>query len=494
MLAPDDLPTQPIGYCCFDVVLLAGEGFTLTRRRHHRALVRWVEAGGSVCVATSGRCGSEHVAFLDRLARAGEGPAFFVGPDGELRRAVDDAARVAATFRCGLGRVVVAPMQALNEEYTASSEWREAVGFLWKVRRAQVAEITRGGAWKKLPPLKSHIVATPWQQQENLDDEAGRFSVGPLQVGTLIEDHLMPRRARPVPFGVIVLLLLAFVAVIGPVDYYLLRRLRLQRFTWVTFPCASVLFTVVTVLLSNYYMGTSDQRRTLAIIDVGTGNRVLRKNVFELVVAGTGMTARSEVRGGIFCPMDYRAFGREDMSYYYRMRRESVGENGRPGYRGRVPARYEVSQRLRQWTPQLNRILTIGLAEHELADVAVDFDAIDPFGSRAEVSASLRAAGFRPHDGELSVLHPRSVVDPGNSTATVVLGRASLGVRQLGRISARPAEGFFGLVSQISPTGGANFEDVSLLDASDLGARLVMLCVELDDGFAVYRRLYRRDE
>jgi hypothetical protein len=60
-------------------------------------------------------------------------------------------------------------------------------------------------------------------------------------------------------------------------------------------------------------------------------------------------------------------------------------------------------------------------------------------------------------------------------------------VRQL---SARPRMGLFSVVSQISPNGAGDYEDLSVLDPTDSEQWLLMVVVQRGDDYYVLRRLY----
>ena len=47
-MSPERLPTEPLGYCGFDLLLLFDEGFSSLRERQLLAILDWVDAGGSV--------------------------------------------------------------------------------------------------------------------------------------------------------------------------------------------------------------------------------------------------------------------------------------------------------------------------------------------------------------------------------------------------------------------------------------------------------------
>ncbi|MBI3098371.1 MAG: hypothetical protein HYY93_09045 [Planctomycetes bacterium] len=54
----------------------------------------------------------------------------------------------------------------------------------------------------------------------------------------------------PMPFGRVFLLLCVYLAVIGPLDYFLLKRLGHLEWTWFTLPCWVMLFSLVVYLVS----------------------------------------------------------------------------------------------------------------------------------------------------------------------------------------------------------------------------------------------------
>jgi hypothetical protein len=60
----------------------------------------------------------------------------------------------------------------------------------------------------------------------------------------------------------------------------------------------------------------------------------------------------------------------------------------------------------------------------------------------------------------------------------------------LAETCVRPRSGLFALVSRIAPTGGDNFEDLAVLDATDPNQWLLVVAVEQDGNLLIYRKLY----
>ena len=84
-LPPEELPTQPLAYTSFDVMVLTADAFKEAREGQLRALARWVKGGGSVCVFVTGGLRAQHISFLNELAGSSVvDPAFATDSAGNL--------------------------------------------------------------------------------------------------------------------------------------------------------------------------------------------------------------------------------------------------------------------------------------------------------------------------------------------------------------------------------------------------------------------------
>ncbi len=72
---------------------------------------------------------------------------------------------------------------------------------------------------------------------------------------------------------------------------------------------------------------------------------------------------------------------------------------------------------------------------------------------------------------------------PGLQTAAPILLLAA-------NASVRPAAGLFAIVTQISPTGNENLEDLTLLDQTDPQQWLFIAAVHRNSDWVVYRKLF----
>ena len=173
---------------------------------------------------------------------------------------------------------------------------------------------------------------------------------------------------------------------------------------------------------------------------------------------------------------------------------------GPPEIVGRIPSRYAVTQDVPQWTPQLNRLLVLG---SEPSPLEFDWNSVTDnelttVAGRQRLGQRLKAAVGR--DCDLRIYH-------GNEISVMQRGQygeiqISPGIQPVGPTgsenidfflqdaSVRMQGGLFGVVSQISPSGGDNFEDLALLDPSDDSQHLLVVAFRNGDEIYVYRRLY----
>jgi len=517
-LAPEELPARPLGYCSYDMVLLAGDGFSRLKKGQLEALGRWVGAGGSVCILPGSGVKDHHVDFLNGLADDAQ-PTFSRQPqmDADGRRsegdtsgqdvtirvhprssAVADAGTGIAMLHPGLGRAVVVTRPLDPDRDAGSPEWRRAVAFLWKVRRGQLNSVLETGKWQKRPEVsRPSRQDSDYREYEQGSGGQVRFHLMPIQVGAAFLKSLIPETVELVPFGLVVFILVLFVLAIGPLDYFILGKLKRRSLTWVVFPAVSIFFAVFTVYLSNLYMGRTDHRNSITFVDLGARGKVLRRSTYEVVFAAGNKTAVTEVSGGLFAALDHKEFGEAGESYRYYGRPARETDVPVPLIQGRMPSRFFVRQEIRQWTPQLNRFFSLAptLAGPAVPEgvkapegIKLDWDAIDPseLGSSGFARRVKKVIfGGRPGDACVRVYHGEAVTD-------VVIGRGgSFPSSIIDKACRRTRWGLFSVVSQVSPTGGPNFEDVSVLDSTDPAQRLLVVVKRVGGSYFVYRRLYR---
>lgn len=148
-LHPEDFPAYPLGYCCYDIVLLMEEGFSLLQEKSLAALSRWVQAGGSVCIVAGRNLKPYHITFLNDLSASSKtGHNFILDENGSPVPTSSFPDSGFGMYYAGLGRMVVVMKLPPKDELLTSPDWREAVAFLWKIRTDQMSTILSSGKWR----------------------------------------------------------------------------------------------------------------------------------------------------------------------------------------------------------------------------------------------------------------------------------------------------------------------------------------------------------
>jgi len=503
---PEALPVRPLGWCMYDIVVVPGAAFNQMRQRQLGALLRWVRAGGSLCVIPLARgMKPYHVDFLNDLAGGGE-DASFRGVGAELATGEDSPQDRVVMLRHGVGRAVIVTNHPRSVDLVAMRQWREAAAFLWKVRSGHVASLVDGGKWPvDLGGLPRQSVPGYWEDF-SVAEEGVDFRPQLVASSRQLLDSLMPTSLQVIPVGIMVAMLVLFLLAVGPFDYYVLGVLKCRRFTWVLFPATCVGFALFTVWLSNRYMGMSHRTGSVLFIDVGREGTVLRQSRYQMLFAPKARDLTTRVQGALFVQIGQRSLGSRGL---YVLEEPTRFEGGQaPRYSGWMPTDYTVRQRLRQWTPMLCRALSLAAAPP--AD-DLNWDAVGPAdfkSAQARGGAVAKLLAGRQFDGSLICFHGTNMFvmrsgDSVNKLASEARSRdlppsaqrrrtgSSLDSSFLKVACVRPHLGMFALVSQVSPTGGPDFEDLSVLDPTDGGQWLLVAVSGSGTDYVVQRRLYR---
>ena len=442
----EDFPAAPLALCAYDIVLLEHDGFALLREKQLAALARWVLAGGSLWVRPGETIEGAPGKFLaDLLAADGRAPAFDLNAAGLPTLPGEDGLLLA---RPGLGRLVIASLTPENEEDRLTPARKRAVAFLWKFRDAQMERVLKNRPFYP-PPTDTAARARTMNELRGL---------------------LMPESVRLVPLGWVVAILLGFILVVGPLDWFVLGRLKMRRLTWVLFPCVSAAFTFFTVWLAGKYMGAGSHRSALTITDLGLDGRVVRETRFELIFPARNEEFATEIQNALCEPVSSANLEGTDLG----------GSAGTTIYEGQFPARYRLRQQLRQWSPQLNRMTSIESRE-------------DDSGIAWEQIREMFPTGYGP-----AKVEPPLNFEP----AIYIFREGSWSMRWVGRLGptfdkdfvthcciAAPG-GLMSLAAQLSPNGAANFDDLALAEAGDKSISFLAVVRREGAGVHLFRKIF----
>jgi len=300
---------DPLALYPYNVVVLVGQHFSSLSARQLETLGTWVESGGGLVVVPTGALSEGHRSFLATLTGS-DRAHFQIDALGRLPQLPSSDPNWLIACHYGFGRALIlrsAPQFAPNpsDAVVAKSRWIRAVTFLWNVRAEQVDSILSTGFWVmpsppplKLAPNQSRLFATPDLKYASYGDPGGLKTEEPVAANNL-RDLLFPADVRVVPFGIVVGLLASFLVVAAPADYWILGWLRRRRYTWIVFPCVSLVFTALTVSIANYYSGNTDHRGSLVIVDVGQAGRALRTTRIVHVITADTHSLTAEIRDGL---------------------------------------------------------------------------------------------------------------------------------------------------------------------------------------------------
>jgi len=340
------------------------------------------------------------------------------------------------------------------------------------------------------------------------------LSYRPTFTGGAVVTSLMPAEMRIVPVGIVMMVLLGYVLIIGPGEYFILGKFNIRRFTWITFPLISIGFALIAFLISDYFMQTSYERKILTIYDLDAQGKPVKENQIELLFTGSYQQIETKIKSGLFTPLNHAELGMTQ-NYNVYARNMTPSLVGPPFYSGSIPTQYSVFQLMPQWTPQLNRII-----HNYPEDLLTSFDwseiQVDQLRSnqgRQELNKKVKASfgkqvqlviyqgapdgkvkKFKLYETKNNIQnHLRysktyALVNPMNQNHQRHPGQQHVQQSFMDDLCVRQQMGLFQIVSQTSPSGGKNYEDLSILDPSDPKQWLVVVNVPGEDQDIIYRQ------
>ena len=206
-----------------------------------------------------------------------------------------------------------------------------------------------------------------------------------------------------------------------------------------------------------------------------------------MVFAGRDRQVSTELRGTLWAALGR---GHDDEMYMYNQ--QGVQYRAYQGSRdttekapfiieGAWPGHFLVTQSVRQWQPELSRMLSLeplatkapvlSLPERGPQNVQV---------LTQKVQAALRQQNFNKCDTYALFW----------GTAGSVASNGFLPQELVYKLCKQENRGLFAAVSQVSPTGGSDFEDAPLLDSSAPEDCLIVAVMQDGDDIIMYRRLF----
>lgn len=544
-LRPQDFPQSALAYCQFDTVYVLSDTLALLRGPQLDALRQWVRAGGSIYLELPRTVEPAQLAFLKSLTEESPEPL----PWQLTRQGQIDVDALPPTpllsLRCNLGRALVRISDGEpREDPLDSPEFRGAFAEFWRLSPPRVAAVLDHGNWDLVLRGQQPRAAPNPNVFQFASPEATDQTESAQVLAQRIGDYLSPRGLKLMPFWLIASMLGGLVVWIGPVEYIVLGRLRLRKWTWLTFPCAIVAMTVTTVWLANRAMTGVENGYAMQIFDYASDGDLVRSQSLSLYIPAVSGSRTLDVEDGLFADVStsggmYQTLLRSTTMVQVggRMVQRQIlidprtgrqmlvgGMRGLPqqadGPRGttlvgRVPRKYSVTQSVKQWTPALSRTFSIPgrapIAELDWSRLDAERLMTDDAFSRGFLPIELADAArkiFGPAACVAAIL-PRGVVLSDGRNDPLIESAPPAAERRLDANSGRyqevtPAENWreflIGATVIRQPAGqllretdglrgGGILQDLTLIDA-DAKQWVLVVAVPRGQTVEVHRKLY----
>jgi hypothetical protein len=299
LLPPTELPTRWIDYSCFDLAFITRAdlaGLAANQPPAWQALRDWVASGPTLCVYDM-ELSDEQLAELEAL----------LGMAGSARAARDDGSpslwrtanpsRISEDITALRSRYETVSSDAGDEETppqpppAAASAKREPQPFLYRpFYRGRIVAMPTG------EPLAAQTPDAAWLLNELGGHTWMWYQRHGMSLHRANDDYwnwLVPGIGRA-PVGSFLILIAAFVVVIGPVNYFLLRRKRRLYLLLVTVPLGAALVTAAlfAYALISDGLGVRVRVRSFTEIDQRAGRAVAwsRQSYYAGLAPSGGLT------------------------------------------------------------------------------------------------------------------------------------------------------------------------------------------------------------
>lgn len=394
-LGPSDIPERPEPLGGLSAIVWAGDSTALSEGQR-RALERWTGDGGQLIVLGGGDWQSRTAAFtdllpLENLAGVDEvSQAALAGWSGEA-----EAPEGSATVSTGEVRDGASALVTTEEGEHLVSLRPVGAGRVIFIGSDLATDEFRG--WAGAPRLWSRLIPTNAALEQFF---GGQFPIR-QEMENSMSGALSTIPALDVPPAELLLVVIvAYILLIGPVSYFVLRRIDRRELAWVTAPLLVVIFSAC-----SYGIG-----RTMK------GGDVLVNEISVIRTAAEGGSATVDTYAGIVSP--------DRTSYDLTVEADAlIGQLSRPDGIARISDDVEVDQ----GEPSHLRGLTIPV-----------------FGFEA-----VRATGIVEHDTALSVAWS---TDGGQVTGTVT-NTSDVEIDDVAYISTNGGE----RIGDLAPGASADF-------------------------------------
>lgn len=299
-----DLPDEWFGYECVSLLVLSGTdlecyaGLSANDRRVE-AIAKWIRHGGRLLI-TAGEYGEQLFGVQGSLRSLVPGTFVKTLPLSQAR----ELERFADSNDSLLGGGQTLQVSQLTDVRGRITK-REGnlpliVDRVWGFGQVVflAADLDRGplGHWESRPRLVAKMLGWPLKPIEEAEDNKAIRHFGYSDMAGQLRSGLDQfEGVRRIPFGLILGVVVVYLLLVGPGDYFLVRKvLRRMELTWVTFPAVVVLFCVLAYFVARYTKGDQFLVNQASLIDVDVETGDLRGTAWASVFSPE--TCRADLR------------------------------------------------------------------------------------------------------------------------------------------------------------------------------------------------------
>ncbi len=311
-----DLPRRWQGYAAVNTAIVATSETSvleLMDNEQFQAFQKWLALGGRL-VFCVGQRGDDVLAPGSRFAGMAPGTLLEVSPQRTTSGLEDFASATERLDTAGGQRIrrFAVPMTVLSDVrgVVESSEIGGPTGQVPTIVRhpyglGQVTflafdpDLAPFDQWQGRPSLVARVLQSGFARRGQMDEESeirqlthwgyddliGQFRAALDQFVGVVR----------VDFSWVVGLIVIYVLLIGPVDYYVLKRFQRWHWTWLTFPAAVLGFALLAVLLSRMTSGDRIHINHVDLVDVDVQRSLVQGTSWLHLYSPTSQTFHSQL-------------------------------------------------------------------------------------------------------------------------------------------------------------------------------------------------------
>ncbi|WP_144992811.1 hypothetical protein [Polystyrenella longa] len=379
-LDEDTLPERPIDYTSFDILVMWEKVYQDLSQNEFEAILQWVRAGGNLLLYLPESVDDQHLHNLNTLDSSNsEAPLFY--NDIEKQLSWDDASTPSTSpilRHCGLGRVAMLTSELAGDQEQFNQNKLETYLFLWRVRK-NIADLLLDKEIFQLPPSpgqlpvdqfnstsshrQSGFIPDQFKSEEKIQAQMQLAYRQDQHITSHIPEYwlqqnnawstLLPDGFQMVPPSFVMGVMIAYLILVGPGEYWLLGKFKIRKWTWLSFPIITLVFTFFTVGSINAYMQIEDPIRAILVTDVDEQGEVLRQTSFECVLSPSQQIKTTNYDQQLVSPIESTAnwMSRPGFGEFNQTRDQKNA--AAPLYEGSLSGEYSLTQQLQKWSPQL---------------------------------------------------------------------------------------------------------------------------------------------